>query len=376
MLLIIAGLFERSLHNVQHTDLGFVPDHVMNFSMDATHAGLDEIRGREFYRQLLDRAHSLPDVEAASLSHAVPLGIENSGAEIKIPGYQQQSGQPKPYAGTNAVSPDFFKVLGITILKGRGILESDSANAPHVAVINQAMAERYWPGQDPIGREFTQLADPDHVQQVVGVVKDGRMTEITGPIAPFFFMPIAQNYASIQTLQLRTAGAPAASARPTLELIRSLQPALPVGDVQSMNQVLDGPNGYLIFRLGASLAGALGLMGLALALVGVYGVLSYSAAQRTHEIGIRMALGALPGQAVKAIFRQGLTIVGCGIALGVLSAKAIASLVASFLVGVSATDPATYVGVSILLAAIALVASLIPARRAARVDPVIALRHE
>jgi putative ABC transport system permease protein len=376
MLLIIAGLFVRSLYNVQHTNLGFDPDGVMNFTVDARHVGFGEPQGREFYNQLLERAHALPEVEAASLSQTVALGISNFGSEIRIPGYQQQPGQPKPYAGSNTVSPDYFKVMRIPVLKGRGILESDSANAPHVAVINQAMAERYWPDQDPIGRQFTQLADADHVQTVVGVVKDARMSELFGPIEPFFFMPIAQNYTSIQTLQLRTSGVPAAAVRPTLEMIRALQPALPVADVQSMTQVLDGPNGLLIFRLGARIAGALGLLGLALAVVGVYGVVSYSAAQRTHEIGIRMALGARPRQAVKAILRQGLIIVGCGITLGVLTAEQIARLVAPFLVGVSATDPATYAVVSVLLAMIALSASFVPARRATRVDPAVALRHE
>jgi predicted permease len=376
MLLIVAGLFVRSLHNVQGTDLGFDPDHVMNFTMDARHAGYNETQGRAFYDQLLARAHSLPGVESASLAQEVAMGLESLGGEIKIPGYQETPGQPKPSAGYNSVSPDYFKMLRIPILRGRGILESDTASATHVAVINQAMAERYWPGQDPIGQQFTHREDPHHVQQVVGVVKNARMSELTGPIEPFFFMPIAQNYTARQTLQVRTSGEPSAVAKPVLEMIHSLQPALPVGDVQGMNQVLNGLNGFFVYRLGAVMAGALGLLGLTLATIGVYGVISYSAAQRTHEIGIRMALGALPGQAVRAIFRQGLVIVGCGMVLGVLAAAAIAKLVGSFLVGVSAIDPATYVGVSLLLAAIALLASFIPARRASRVDPVIALRHE
>jgi putative ABC transport system permease protein len=375
-LLIVAGLFVRSLHYVQHTDLGFDPDHVVNFTMDARHAGLDEPQGRQFYQQLLERSHSLPGVESASLSQAVALGLYNFGDAIKIPGYQEKTGEPKPYAGYNAVSPDYFKVLRIPILKGRGILESDTRSAPHVAVINQSMAERFWPSRDPVGEQFTLREDPNHLLQVVGVVKDARMTELTGPIEPFFFMAIAQNYTPLQTLQLRSSGTPAGVSRPVLEMIRSLEPGLPVGEVQNMNQVLDGPDGFLIFRLGAGLAGALGLVGLALAIVGVYGVVSYSAAQRTHEIGIRMALGAMPGQAVKTIFRQGVIIVGTGITLGVLAAAAIAKVVASFLVGVSATDPLTYAAVSVTLAGVALLASFVPARRAAKVDPMIALRHE
>jgi putative ABC transport system permease protein len=373
-LLIVAGLFVRSLRNAQGADLGFDPDHVMNFTMDAHNAGLNEVEGRQFYRQLLERAHSLPGVESASLSSVVPMGLYNLGSEIKIPGYHQ-----KAYADYNAVSSDYFKVLRISLLRGRGIAESDSETTPHVVVINQAMAERYWPGQDPIGKQFSQLHDADHVQQVLDVVVVGVVNaraQLTGPIQPFFFKPIAQNYTSLQTLQLRTAGAPATVTRPTLEAIRSLQPALPVGDVQSMNQVLDGLNGFLLYRMGAGVAGALGLLGLALAMLGVYGVISYSAAQRTHEIGIRMALGALPGQAVKAVFRQGVVIVAGGITMGILAAAAIAKVAGSFLVGVSATDVSTYLEISLLLAAIALLASWIPARRAARIDPMVALRHE
>ncbi len=375
-LLIVAGLFVRSLSNVQHTDLGFDPNQVMNFTMDVRQAGYNEAQGREFYDRLLEQARALPGVESASLAQTVAMGLENWGGEIKVPGYQEAPGQPKPFVGYNAVSPDYLNMLRIPIVRGRGILESDSESATHVAVISQTMAESYWPGKEPIGQQFTLLQDRDHVQQVVGVFKNARMGEITGPIRPFFFMPIAQNYASRQTLQIRTLGKPSAAVKPVLATIHSLQPTLPVGDVQSMNQVLDGLNGFLIYRLGAALAGALGLLGLTLATVGVYGVISYSAAQRTHEIGIRMALGALPGQAVRAIFRQGLIIVGCGMVLGVLAAAAIAKVVGSFLVGVSAIDPVTYVGVSLLLAAIALLASFIPARRASRVDPMIALRHE
>src|SRR5262249_46188 len=153
-------------------------------------------------------------------------------------------------AGYNAVSPDYFKVLRIPILKGRGILESDTESAPHVAVINQSMAQRFWPGRDAVGEQFTLGQDPNHLVQVVGIVKDARMAQLTGPIEPFFFMSIAQNYTPLQTLQLRSSGTLAAVSRPVLEMIRSLEPGLPVAEVQ-MNQVLDGPDGFLIFRLGA-----------------------------------------------------------------------------------------------------------------------------
>jgi predicted permease len=376
MLLIVSGLFVRSLGNVQRTDLGFDPNHVMNFTMDVHHAGYSEARAREFYDQLLARTRSLPMAESASLSQVVPMGFYDKGAALAIPGYQQPAGQRAPYAAYNAVSPDYFKVLRIPVVAGRTILESDTASAARVAVINQAMAERYWPGANPIGRQFKRDDDPGHIWQVVGVFKNARLQDLTSPIGPFFFVPIAQDYASLQTLQVRTSGIPSTMAAPVLAVIRSLEPALPVGDVQSMNQVLDGLNGLLLFRLGAGVAGALGILGLVLATVGVYGVVAYSTAQRTREIGIRMALGALPSQVVIPMLRRGLFVVSAGLALGQLAAAGIAKLVGGFLVGVSPTDPLTYALVSSALAAIALLASFVPARRATRVDPTVALRHE
>ncbi|HEY6349272.1 MAG TPA: ABC transporter permease [Candidatus Angelobacter sp.] len=376
MLLIVAGLFVRSLHNVQNLDLGFDPGHVINFGVDPHTAGYDDVRGREFYRELLERVRALPGVESASLAATIPMGPEDLGAELKIEGYQEAPGQPKPAADMNLVSSSYFQTMHIPVVHGRHIQDTDTETSQRVAIISEAMAQTYWPGRDPIGRTFTRSGDPGHTWQVVGIVKNIRKGLLMTPVSPALYVPMAQDYRSRQTLQVRTSAISSEAITQIIGLVHSMDATVPVFDVRTMTQALDSPDGFLLFRLAAAMASSMGLLGLVLAVVGVYGVISYSAAQRTHEIGIRIALGARPGQVLKTILRQGVMIVLCGLAFGILAAIAIAKLVGSFLVDVSAVDPVTYVGVSALLASIALLASFIPAWRATRVDPMLALRCE
>ena len=210
----------------------------------------------------------------------------------------------------------------------------------------------------------------------VGVVKDGKYRSPKEDPQPFFFLPFAQNYNSFRTVQIRTSVPPESLAVPTQQAIHALAPNTSVFDVQSMTESLNGGNGFFLFRFGAQITTALGLLGLALAIVGVYGVVSYTAAQRTHEIGIRMALGAESGDILTLVLREGLAVVGVGILLGLLAAFAGTHALASMFVGTSPTDPLTYAGVGILLTGVGLLACWIPARRATRVDPLIALRYE
>ena len=375
MLLIVAGLFVRSMQNVEHTDLGFDPNHVVNFGIDSHTAGYDEARGREFDRQLLERIRAIPGVEFASVAATVPMGPEILGSALKIEGYQEPAGQPKPAAEMNAVSSGYFNTMRIPVVRGRDFLDSDTESSQRVALINELMAQTYWAGQDPIGRTFIRMDDPEHSWKVIGVVKNSR-SQLLEPMLPAFYAPMAQNYRPRQTLQVRTSSPNAAATKTIMEVVHSFEPAMPVFDVRTMTQSLNTPDGFMLFRLAAAIASSFGLMGLVLAVIGVYGVVSYSAAQRTHEIGIRIALGARRSQVLRTVLRQGVVIVLFGSALGIATAIAAARLVGSFLVGVSAVDPTTYVGVSLLLAAIALLASFIPALRATRVDPMLALRYE
>ena len=376
-LLIVTGLFVRSLEKAQHANLGFDPNHLLNASIDAHEAGYDENATREFEKLLLERARTLPGVQSASLAFSVPMSYtDDSSALANIDGYQTTPGEKVPVAGINRVSPDYFATMRIPLLQGRKFQDSDSQGSQRVAIVNQAFVAHYWNGQNPVGRHFSTTGNREHPLEVVGVAKNSREQDMFTQGEPFFYVPLAQDYVPIATLQLRTSGAPEAIAPEVIALIHSLEPAMPVFDIQPMTVTLDGANGLLLFQFAAALAASMGFIGLVLAVVGVYGVISYSAGQRTHEIGIRMALGAQPAQVLKMIVRQGVAIVGIGVIVGTLLAAAMGKLVSGLLLGIAALDPLTYICASAVLVAIAIFACYIPARRATRVDPMEALRYE
>jgi predicted permease len=372
----VAGLFIRSVIGVAHADLGFQPDHVLNITVDPSGAGYSEAQGAPFYRELLERARALPGVQSASLTWLVPLGDDYFDSPITVPGYESPHGQAAPSAGFDHVSPEYFKTMGIALLQGRDFNSGDDQNSPPVAVINQAMAQRFWHGQNPLGREFAWAANSKHPLRVVGVVRNSRVVDLYSPYDPFFYTPLAQNYVSFATLQIRAAGTANVQPRAIESLIQTITPTVPFYDAQTMSASLDGVNGLFLFNVGAVLTGALGLIGLILAIVGVYGVMSYAASRRTHEIGIRTALGAQPRQILWLIGKQALLTLGAGLGIGLLGAFGIGQLIRDLVIGTSPTDTLTYVTVAGLLAAVALAACYIPARRAMRVDPMVALRHE
>jgi putative ABC transport system permease protein len=377
MLLIIAGLFTRSLDKAQRTSLGFDSSHVLDLSMDPTEIGYSEVQGRQFYKSLLERVRSLPGIESASLTSSVPLSYFNNADTLNVEGYQPPPSQQNQSAFFSYISPGYFTTLKIPMLRGRSFTDADDEKAKFVAIINETMARTYWPKSDPLGRQFSLTGDLQHPIEVVGIVKDSRFQGVTGPISLGFYLPFVQHYlpASLETLQVRTAAAPGAMIPEIERLIQSLAPDLPVFDVRTMTQALYSLNGLLVYQLGAALAASLGVLGLILAIVGVYGVVSFDASQKTHEIGIRMALGAQPADILKLIFGKGLFIVGMGLAVGLALAFGAARLAGNF-IAVSPADPITYISVSALLLLVALVACWIPARRAMRVDPLVALHYE
>jgi predicted permease len=375
-LLIVAGLFIRSLESAQHADLGFDPTHVLNVALDPGEIGYSETQGASFYRQLLTRTRALPAVQSASLAMIVRLGDTVLGSEIAIPGHVPQQAV-ELHADRNAVSPDYFKTMNIAILRGRDFLDSDSESTPRVAIVNEAMAERFWPGVNPVGQSFERDGEAKRQIEIVGVVRNSRHEDVYSPISPEFYIPIAQDYTSAQTLQVRTSGPPATIAPEILSLARELAPTAPVLSVRTMtDSVKNGAGGLLLFNMGARLTAALGFLGLTLAVVGIYGVMAYAVGQRTQEIGVRMALGAPRGTILWMVSRQGFAIIGAGLAIGLLTAIAAGRLVGEFLVGIGPADPATYMTASGLLAFIALAACFVPARRAMQVEPTVALRYE
>ena len=379
VLLIVAGLFTRSLEKVVHGKLGFEPDHLVTFTVDPHEMGYSEDQGRKFFRELLERARALPGVESASLAYSVPLGYYNSSVVLsEIDGYTRLAGQQPPQIGYNSAGTDYFSTMRIPLLHGRDFTEGDTPNSQRVAIINQAMARRFWPGQDAMGKRFkTKIEDgPEQWFQVVGVVANSKYTSVTDNDVPYIYFSLAQNYSAIQALEVRSALPPQIVLNELRQQVRALAPDLPIFYAKSMSAGLEDFNGFFLYRLGAELAAALGILGLVLAVIGVYGVVSYAASQRTHEIGVRMALGASRRDILLSVLRNGLVLIGAGIGLGLVLVMAATRVVTDFLVGVSATDPLTFVAVTSLLALIAVAACYIPARRAMNLDPMAALRYE
>ncbi len=370
-LLIIAGLFTRSLAEAQRISLGFDPFHVVNFDMDPSEIGYTEAQGQVFYRNVLEHVRALPGVQSASLAANVPMGYINSADDVTIPGKETRHS-----ISYDVITPGYFDTMGIKLLRGRAFTDADKADATFTAVISQGMAKELWPKQDPMGREFHMLGDPAHALRIIGVVNNTKQTP-RGRRTSFFYVPLAQHYTnnSFETLQVRTPGDPKTIVPEVERTLHLLAPDLPVFDVRTMTEALYTLNGLLIFQIGAWLAGALGLVGLILAVVGVYGVISYAASRQTHEIGLRMALGANPLSILRMMFSRGLLIVGIGLVLGLAATVAAAGVVENFIV-ISPTDPLTYSAVTALLTAVALLACYIPARRAMRVDPMVALRYD
>ncbi len=378
VLLIVAGLFWRSLQQSEHAELGFNAENVLTMMMDPSEIGYNDARSQDFYKQLLERLRAVPGVRSAAIAQVVPMGLIGNGpAAVTIAGYEPPPGQPGPLIDNNLIQGDYFETLGIGIAQGRRFNEGDDEKHPYVAIVSEAMAKKYWPRGDAIGRSFTLNAEPTHPIEIVGIARDARYHGYRQAMQPYFYLPFAQHNTgnSLEALEVKTAGDAAAMTPAVERTINGMAPNLPVFEVKTMHQALYSPNGLLVFEIIGTLAGIMGSMGLVLAVVGVYGVLSYVVSQRTSEIGVRMALGAQRGDILRIVYRQGLWIVGIGLAVGLAASFGVAHLLSSMLT-VSPADPLTYVGVSLMLAAIALLACYVPARRAMYVEPMQALRNE
>jgi predicted permease len=377
LLLVVAGLFVRSLGKAEKLYLGFDPDHVVNVSIDIAEIGYKEPQGREFFRAAEERLRALPGVASVTQAFSVPMGVISSQDEIIPDNQPLEPGQVPPVVFDNYVTSSYFETLRIPIKRGRTFSDTDNENAPKVAVINETMAKKFWPNGDALGRRF-KSKDNQHKWtdiEVIGVVQDGKYKGIIEDPMPYVYRPLAQDYVPLRNIQVRTSVPPESLELEIAATIHELAPGLAV-TVNTMDQDLQGINGYLFYRLGAQLSGTMGLLGLILAVVGVYSVVSYAAAQRTHEIGIRMALGAESRDVLKMMLSRSLFMIAAGVGLGMILALVGARTLRSFLVGVSPSDPVTFGGVMVLLLSVALLACLIPAHRATRVDPLVALRYE
>jgi putative ABC transport system permease protein len=377
-LLVVAGLFIRTLTSAQEIDLGFDASKLISVRLDPKQIGYNEDRTVEFYRDLQRRVAAWPDVEGASVAFAPPMSYLIGGGSIYVEGRPLAADSQPPASFINHVGHGYFDVMGIPIVRGRAFTEDDEhelSTTRRYAIVNETMAAKFWPGQDPIGKRFRAYNVTEPLLEVVGVARDSKYVVVFESPRIYVYLPVVRDM-SIRTLMVRAAGAPAALA-PRLEReITAMAPDMPIADLRTMDESLGGIFGYLIFRVGAIQAGGMGMLGLLLAVIGVYGVVSFGASLRTREIGIRVALGAEPRDVLRLILGQGLLLVGIGVALGLAASVALGRVVSRFLPLVDAADWRAFAGVSAGLAALAIWACYMPARRATRVPVMTALRHE
>jgi predicted permease len=371
VLLVSAGLFLRTLMNAQSVDPGFSTRSGLVVAIDLQPAGYDAPRGRVFFRDMLARVRESHGVDAACLATRMSLGFNGSSdTGATIDGYT-----PAPNEEIsiyyNRVSSDYLKTMGIPLLAGREFSELDTPDRPDVTIVNETLARRYFAGRDPIGGR---IRVGGRELQVVGVARDGKYSSITENPRPFMYLPVPQWYRGDAVLIVKTRGDPAALVPQLHNTIRAIDPNVPLFDVRTIEEHLE--TAVFIQRMVASLLTAFGAFALILATVGLYGVIAALAAQRTPEIGMRMALGASRRDIVSLILKQGLGMTLAGIGIGLAGALGLTRLFKSLLVGVSTTDGVSFAATTLLLVLVALAACYLPARRAARIDPLQALRNE
>ncbi len=376
VLLVVAGLFVRSLQRAQWVDLGFDPSHVLNVRLDPHQLGYTLDRSDTFYEELDRRIRRIPGVETVSMAFSIPLGYIFEACLIAPEGQPIREDEPRSGVGCNPVTPEYFETMRIPMVGGRPFTLHDTKDSAHVVIVNETLAKRLWPDANPICKRVSLPRLDDSLWEVVGVARDSKYFAVFESALPHLYMPMTQNSSFLRIVQIRTTGAPQALAGSIQREVQALDPDMPLADLKTMQQTIDGGMGFLLFRVGAIQATAMGVLGLLLAIVGVYGVVSYGASQRTREMGIRLALGARPGNVRALVLKQGLGLVTAGILLGLVVAAAFTRFLAKFFFLVSATDGPTFTIVTALLAVIALVACYLPAHRAMRLDPIAALRHE
>ena len=380
-LLIGAGLLVRALRALENQDWGFVREKVLVVSIDPKGAGYKPEQLSALYQQMLDRPNALPGVRSASLALYSWLSDMEVIHRITVPGYTPQPDE-RTSVQVNLAGPRYFETEGMTLLLGREFNARDTEAAPHVAIVNEALMRRFYFGQNPIGKtlRFQTLFKGADIE-VVGVVKNARYNSPCDNATEMVFLPVfqaasavAQLGAYVGDLEVRTAGNPTSVAGELRAAIAGIDKNLPVDKVTTLNELVDRSLNQV--TLIAGLSSLFGLLAMLLACVGLYGVMSYSVARRTNEIGIRMALGAERSDVLGLVVGQGFKLTLAGVAIGIAAALPLARFLASLPIGVSAADPVTYAQASILLSAVAFVASYIPARRATKVDPMVALRYE
>jgi predicted permease len=372
LLLICAGLFIRSFRNAQQINPGFNPHNVMIASYDLFTGGYSDASGAEFDRQLVAKLEALPGVQSVALSNRVPLGFNGGSTSVKPVGYVSRADESME-TQVAIITPKYFQTMQIPLLKGRDFTLQDNKSSQRAVIVSDAFVNRYWPNQEALGKQLN--SDLTHEWfTVVGVARDTKVTALNEKPTPFVYLPLYQVYKATMIITARVAGDPLTFGRTVDKTIHELNPDLAEFDVTT----LELREQFASFgqRVAGTFVGAFGLLALVLAAVGIYGVTAYTTRQRTHEIGVRVALGASKDDILRLVLGHGLRLTLLGVALGLAASFALTRYLGSMLLGITSTDALTFACVAILLCAVALFASFLPARRAMRVDPMVALRYQ
>jgi predicted permease len=375
VLMVLAGLFVRSLQESVRADVGFDADRVLVATVDPSMLDYSPERGAQLYAQLVSRLRALPGVEQASVAKVVPLALDFDGGRRgqRPSSYQPRRGEDME-VHFNHVGPGYLATMGIALLKGRDFTDADRPGTEPVIIVNEAYAARFWAGRDPLGERVSARGGDGPWLRVVGVVANTSHTTRGGAFPPMMFLPFAQHYAAPAKLHLRTSGDPAALAPALRDVVRSVEPALPILAIGTLTERTGAS--LLPQQIAATLIGAFGAVALLLALLGLYGVLAGSVAQRSREIGVRLALGAAPGSLMRLVLGEGGRLTAIGLVVGLLLAAGAARLAGAFLPGVSPFDVRAFTLATVLLGSAACLAMWLPMRRALAVDPAQALRSE
>jgi predicted permease len=377
MVLISAGLCVRSLQKLLSIDAGFDPAKVMVMSLDLGLNGYKEAQGQQFYSEAVERVSTLRGVESVSLAAIVPLGGGGMRRSVQVEGYTLQPGERTLNFNMNIVGLKYFHTMGMPLAQGRDFGSQDREGAPKVVIINETVAHRFWPDESPVGRHlnFGGIGGrPDQLIEIIGVVKDSKYRSLTEEPTTSMFLPLAQNYRANMALHIRAVSEPKEMVAAVRREVQAMDANLPVYNIKTLAE--QKSSSLYTSRMVATLLTFFGLLALLLAAIGIYGVMAYSVNRRTREIGIRMALGAKQTDVLRLVMGEGLILVAAGLAVGLGVTFAVTRVISSLLYGVSATDTATFIVISLVLAGVALGACFVPARRATKVDPMVALRYE
>jgi len=380
VLAVAAGLLARTFYGMLATDSGFKVDRVLTFELSLPSAHYpDPAHEAQLYRKALDKLRILPGIESTGMVHAVPMGGEPDATMIRIPGRDPKK-EARPYVNYMFASPGYFATVRTPLLRGREFADTDTLDAPPVTIVNRAMADALWPGEEAVGKQVGVLTPTIPLRTVIAVVANVKQSSLKEKPLPQMYVPYTQseikNWPPMHTMQVavRTTADPAQMTASLRDAMRAVDPDLPLARVATLSTLLD--RSLTQPRFAMLLLAAFGVLALTLASIGMYGVISYSVTQRTREIGVRMALGAERASVFSMVLGEGARLAGLGVAIGLAGAFAGARAMSSFLYGVRPSDPLTFGAVSLLLGSVALLACYLPARRAMRVDPVVALRHE